>query len=140
MPAGVREGRAWLRSRDDVDRSVGFEDDLVEISIVGFTALSERFGEGVAVQPGALEVAGEDVAIVDEQHREAVDEVAQTAGAVQDCADRAVGGEQGRGADEPGDEFGVTCDHRSFHRTAQKQDDHQVDDTELGECSSSNGA
>ena len=45
---------------------VGFENDLVEIPIVGFTSLSECFSERVGIEPCALEVAGEDVAVVDE--------------------------------------------------------------------------
>ena len=62
-------GASWserLRGGDDVDGAVGFEDDLVEIPIVGFTSLSECFSERVGIEPCALEVAGEDVAVVDE--------------------------------------------------------------------------
>ena len=36
--------------------------------IVRFTSLSECFSERVGIEPCALEVAGEDVAVVDEQH------------------------------------------------------------------------
>ncbi len=132
--------RGLLRVGDDVNGSVGLEDDLVQISVVGLTALSERFGECVGIEPGALEVAGEDVAVVDEQQGQAVDEVTETAGAVQDCTDRPVCGEQGRGTDEAGDEFGVACDHRGFHCAAQQKHHDQVDHTELGEGSASDGA
>lgn len=51
-----------------MDGPVGFEDDLVEVPIVGFTALSERLREGVRVEPGTLEVAGDEAAVVDEEH------------------------------------------------------------------------
>ena len=123
-----------------MNSSVWLEDDLVEIAIVGFTALSERFSECVGVEPSTLEVTGEEVAVVDEQHWRAVHDVTQPAGAVQHCADRSVRAEQGRGADEPGDEFGVSCDHRGFHCAAQQEDDDQVDHSELGKCASSDGA